>query len=265
MIILLNTMRKRKLRAEANALVEKQRSERPVDVVAEIDRARKKKEFEQQAKMNVETGAPLQQKDSMTKMATFAKAAYFKDNATRQRYVDARLPDSGYVIDNTVSGPYSSVFVNSTTKNVITSFRGTDPRNLRDLKSDALIAAGLSDLDERMRTSTHYQQSIMKRYPDYSFSLASHSLGGTINKYVSRDLGVNNFEEIHNFNRGSGLGDLSENITRANTNMWKRANNVYDYRVEGDVISLLRSRSPGDITIKKQKTQDSAHTINQFI
>lgn len=69
-------------------------------------------------------------------------------------------------------------------------FRGTNPKNLRDLGTDALIGLGLQDKSTRFKNAVKTTDLAIAKYGKENVSLTGHSLGGSQAAYVSRKRGL---------------------------------------------------------------------------
>ena len=70
------------------------------------------------------------------------------------------------------------------------AFRGTNPRNLKDLGTDLLVGLGLQDVSSRMKNAVKTTDLAIKKYGKENVSLTGHSLGGSQAAYVSRKRGL---------------------------------------------------------------------------
>ncbi len=66
---------------------------------------------------------------------------------------------------------------------IVVSFRGTVPLDTEDLACDAALAAGTEEAQPRFVYARRWLLSLMHRYRRCRFTLASHSLGGSVNLY----------------------------------------------------------------------------------
>ena len=113
----------------------------------------------------------------------------------------------GWDIDPDLSDRNRTVFVHPGSKKAVLAFRGTDPKNVKDLASDALIAAGLQGISPRFRTSEKVAKAALIKYPN--LVATGHSLGGSQALHVNRKLGL----ESHAFSPGAGFADQRRGAT----------------------------------------------------
>ena len=124
----------------------------------------------------------------------FASAAYEKNPGSIY----------GYDLDHSLSGKNTKVFINKKGK-VIVSFRGTAEK--ADLKTDLKIV-GRSRADSRFKDAEKLTQSLIKKYGVKNVTVAGHSLGGTIARYVSSKTGVSGTV----FNAGASPSELGSHV-----------------------------------------------------
>lgn len=70
------------------------------------------------------------------------------------------------------------------------AFRGTNPKNLKDLGTDLLVGLGLQDKSSRMKNAVKATDMVIAKYGKENVSLTGHSLGGSQAAYVSRARGL---------------------------------------------------------------------------
>lgn len=70
------------------------------------------------------------------------------------------------------------------------AFRGTNPRNMKDLGTDLLVGLGLQDQSSRFKNAVKTTDLAIKKYGKENVSLTGHSLGGSQSAYVSRKRGL---------------------------------------------------------------------------
>lgn len=94
----------------------------------------------------------------------------------------------GYTILNEYSGPDRTVYQNNQTGKVVVAYRGTNPKNWRDLTTDAAMALNLHT--HRFTNSDNITKKVIERYGKGNVSLTGHSLGGSQALYFSDKYGV---------------------------------------------------------------------------
>jgi hypothetical protein len=128
--------------------------------------------------------------------ANLSSLAYEQDSSKKAR----RL---GYSVDRELSNENHTVFVDRKTKQVVISYRGTNPKNIDDLAADADIARGKRE-HSRFRQAVEVADRASKKYGDDKIELTGHSLGGTQALYVYEKRG----HKTRVFNPGSNpLGE----------------------------------------------------------
>lgn len=182
--------------------------------------------------------------------ATFAAAAYEKNP---QRFVAQRLKDK-WLLDSSLSDRETSVFVNPTTKQVVTAHRGT--AGVKDIASDVSIATGKEHEDLRFKKADRKFKQVYEKYKDSKHIVTGHSLGGSLSNYVY-DRNEQKISNVYAYNPGAGLGDIARTILRKKKKDEKRK--IYTYT--GDVVSLLSSNKISLGTKRPSK----AHTITNFL
>ena len=128
----------------------------------------------------------------------FASAAYEKNPGSMY----------GYDLDHALSDKFTKVFINKKGK-VIISFRGTDEK--ADIKTDVKIV-GRSRADARFKDAEKLTKKLIEDYGAKNVTVAGHSLGGTIARYVSSKTGVKGTV----FNAGASPSELGGNHVDTN-------------------------------------------------
>jgi len=128
----------------------------------------------------------------------FASAAYEKNPGSIY----------GYDLDHTLSDKNTKVFINKKGK-VIISFRGTNEK--ADIKTDVKIV-GRSRADARFKDAEKLTKKLIEDYGAKNVTVAGHSLGGTIARYVSSKTGVKGTV----FNAGASPSELGGNHVDTN-------------------------------------------------
>lgn len=102
----------------------------------------------------------------------------------------------GYTVLPEYSSSDRTVWKHNDSGHVVIAFRGTDPKNLKDLSTDALLASGAQSLSYRFYNAAKVTKAVIDKYGKTNVSVTGHSLGGSQALYVSRKYGVN----AHAFN-----------------------------------------------------------------
>ncbi len=189
-------------------------------------------------------------------LAKFAESAYEANSHQRRKAIGTDNRD--YAYDTKLSDLNASIFVNKHTKEVITSYKGTNIKNLEDLSADISIVIGQEELSERFKHAHEKQQAVFKKYNPkrYKHIVTGHSLGGSISNSLGRQY-TDQITEIHAFNPGVGLAEVLNQ---------KKNPNYHSHHIKGDLISILGTLDHSDTThvYEKLTGTDNAHTIKQF-
>lgn len=130
---------------------------------------------------------------------------------------------SGLKLDKSLSNKNTKVFTTPDGKAIV-SYRGTNPRNLRDLGTDALLSMGLLKKGTRYKHSVRDLDRAIAKYGKENVSTAGHSLGGSLAMAAGNRRGVKNVS----FNPGYTPFSLLENRPTKKSTI---------YRTRGDPIS----------------------------
>jgi len=167
-----------------------------------------------------------------------------------------------YGIDTVNSNNNALVLVSP--KEVVISYRGTDPKNISDLATDAQIFLGLDKIPihfvDRFSEADRIYNSVKKDFPNKNITLTGHSLGSTESVYV----GMKNGEDSISFNEGaSPLSSLFSQIT-GNPEHYKKQK---IYLTGQDIISNLAALQPYDIKfVESTKSLNFvAHSLSYFL
>lgn len=147
---------------------------------------------------------------------------------------------------------YHSSYLNEKENKVITTFRGTDPKDVNDLHADLHIAVGGEEFTKRFKHARARMLDLLKMYPandGYTHVLVGHSLGGTINNHIMDRFG-DQISEVHNFNPGSGAASVlrgirgkkacAEGLTEEDCE--KQVKKVHNHYVIGDPVSMVGAK-----------------------
>lgn len=118
-------------------------------------------------------------------MADFAQAAY---NPTDDF--------EGYDLSKEYSSPDRAVWVSQKKDHAIISFRGTDPKNLKDIGTDILLGSELKGLSTRFSHAENITQKLMTKFGKNKVYVTGHSLGASQALHVSQKLRV--YAEVYN-------------------------------------------------------------------
>lgn len=184
---------------------------------------------------HIEAGSNTRPDEDVRRNAVFAGTSYQATAKERRDFFTQHMGnDTGWSLDEKMSNPWRAVWVNEDSKSVMTSFRGT--KELTDLPADVHLALGMPEHSVRFRLTAMSYRDVLDQYEGYNQQLSGHSLGGSLNKYVER-LYPDRIDEVHNFNPGSGLGDVLKGAFSAITGHTN--DKMHDYFIHGDPISVL--------------------------
>ena len=178
----------------------------------------------------------------------------------------AGAKELGWDVDPDLSDRNRTVFVNPATKKAVLAFRGTDPKNVRDLASDALIAAGLQGISPRFRTSEKVAKAAMAKYGAANVVATGHSLGGSQALHVNRRQGL----ETHAFSPGAGFADQRRGATETlackiapGMKRCKNAKRSTVYATAADPIAVNATFGADRKVMVKARSRNP-HTVKNF-
>jgi hypothetical protein len=128
----------------------------------------------------------------------------------------------GYKIDNQLSNDNQQVYYNPDKKKLLFNVTGT--HNSKDIFTDTRLALGGLKNTQRYKEADTTLQKAKDKYKENKVVLTGDSLGATITNYIKKPT-----DESYTLNPGVTIGQKSRNPN----------NNAHNYRVAGDVISLL--------------------------
>lgn len=185
---------------------------------------------------------------SKKKFAILSRIAYETD-LNKQKQIARQF---GYEIDAEYSNKYHLVLIDKKNKDVVISFRGTDLKDIRDIKSDIEVARNRKENDERFNEALDLFDKVKSEYSDYKFNSVGHSLGGGISIYLNEKRGI----DAYAFNPASSPF-VKEN---------KVKDNVVIYRNSDDVISSgYKSKENADNIIEIKNNRNYLEYVNSFL
>ena len=127
--------------------------------------------------------------------ASYEYARGLKDGEYSFQKAAEYIPELGdFHFDRELSGENAAVLVNPKTKEVFTSYRGTNPKKLGDLGTDVAIVAGVERAAPRFRNAKKLQQKVHTKYGSgWRKTTGGHSLGGGQSIYVAEKFGIEGF------------------------------------------------------------------------
>lgn len=149
--------------------------------------------------------------------------------------------------------------VNDTKRNrKVVIFKGTNPKDSRDLVSDAALALGQEKRNTRFKNSKSIVKKVRKASKKQGMgsklTVIGHSLGGSLAEFASNK----KKDKTITVNKGAGLNQIGKNIQKTQT----------DIRSKNDIVSLLSIFNKGGIkkstgnTSLRQLGKSGAHSYN---
>ena len=102
-----------------------------------------------------------------------------------QPHYHASAVGKGWIVDDELTTPESTVYHNEITKHSVIAFRGTAEK--KDLKTDALLFLGIGGKSNRYKQSNELADRVISKYGQQNTSLTGHSLGADIASNVSKN------------------------------------------------------------------------------
>ena len=183
----------------------------------------------------------MSNKDRM--YAHFAKQAYEHNKGIKEHTL------FGYELVDDLSGEHHVVYTNKDKKHSIIAYKGTDPSQWQDIKSDMYIATGTEYNSPRFKNALYDYNSVKDKL-NTPITVVGHSLGGAVANYVSDQTGAQSVT----FNPGAGLGDLIQN---------RNSDRKRIIRTKYDPVSYLATLKQEGVVEAKQHKFDP-HTIDNF-
>lgn len=170
----------------------------------------------------------------------------------------------GYQYDKSLSNERTAVYHNSKLNRNVIAHRGTT-LNMKDLKSDALIAIGAENLDSRTKQSKEITKRTMEKYAGATTSHTGHSLAGSQSKLMSKAFN----QQATLFNPGSGfsVGAVKDKLLCNNPIKSLRpahCDKQTSYHIAGDPISLLGRLDSGTTRTLLPKRLNT-HSLSNFL
>lgn len=189
-------------------------------------------------------------------LALFNKQSY-------RRYFGKPLQTeiAGFTYQPEFSNSNLVVYFDRDTKQVIIALRGTDPKNLADLRADLAIATNKIALEPRFNQISNEIFNIIKELnSDFDkFILVGHSLGGA--------LAFNAFERLKSTPFFPKVELVTFNAPLPSYAMFEQGQNIRIYRTTEDLVSVstpigfrvfnIGSSNPADLL--------QAHSLSEFI
>ena len=117
------------------------------------------------------------------------------DNA----HYHASVVGKGWIVDDELTTPESTVYHNPISKHSVIAFRGTAEK--KDLRTDALLFLNIGGKSNRYKESNMLADRVISKYGKENTSLTGHSLSGDIASNVSKNKDL----DAVTFNKGRKL------------------------------------------------------------
>jgi len=204
-------------------------------------------------------------KTEQHKYSLLAKSSYdfyYTGLDKTQQQLDIYPQTRYFAINTDLTNKNALVLVSP--EEVVVSYRGTDPKNVSDLATDAQIFLGLDKIpihfNDRFSEADRIYNSVKKEYPNRNITLTGHSLGGAEAVYV----GMKNSEDSITFNEGaSPLSSLFSQITGDSKNYSKQK----IYLTGQDLLSNSAALQPYNLKFVPTKSSLNfvAHSLSYFL
>jgi hypothetical protein len=135
----------------------------------------------------------------------------------------------GYNYDSMLSNHNQQVYYNPNDKDLIVNVAGT--HNLKDVGTDIYLGLGKLKDTNRYKEANRIFKEAKTKYNPKKTKVFGNSLGGTIAGYIA---GAN--DKVYTHNKGATIGQ-------------KIRSNETHYRTNGDLVSLLNSKSSRTINL----------------
>jgi len=165
---------------------------------------------------NGERRVPVRENLNLAKVLKLGYATEKKQGKVMNKY--------GYKIDNELTNDNQQVYYNPDKKKLLMNVTGT--HNTADKITDVKLAFGGLKKTERYKQAENTLQKAKDKYKENKVVITGDSLGGTIVNYIKKP-----DDEIFALNSGVTIGQKIRG----------RDGTAHNYRVAGDVISLLGS------------------------
>ena len=157
------------------------------------------------------------------------KNSYAKKKDQKKAFVD-----KGYIYDESLSNKNNAIYYNPESKKVLHSVKGTDPTNIKDLYTDAMLSMGMLKKTDRYKDSHKKLRQAKEKYGTDTADVVGHSLGSGIASYISDK----NKDKVYTLDKATTIGG-------------KTRSNEQSYRTKGDLVSIFNKNS------KRTKTLDN--------
>jgi len=180
------------------------------------------------------------------------RVGYSRDLPQQKR----ALKKYGYVVDTALSQERERIVAfNPTSHKLLFIEQGTDPRSLKDLATDAVLATGKLKETSRYKEDHNALLKARKKYdvPADKVNVVGHSLGGAITNYITPSVG-------HGYTYNTAFIPNQ-----------KARPNIHNFRTEGDIISAFAPKqtttvlpNPNPDTINPKSYLLKAHQLENI-
>lgn len=199
-----------------------------------------------------------EEKKEKNRFAIFSSVAY-ADPKDRQSVLD-KFNKKSFKIDSSLSNKNVAVIHNSSTGETVFAIRGTNPKNISDLFTDAGIAVGLSGYTPRKKEMADIMNKTIKKYGKSKLTITGHSMGSKIGSHISKEFQL----PLIGFNAGSSLPDFfskSNPLVKHYT-----TNKIEGLKTVIDPISVSAYIANKDEQVSVPKKDSSfSHSLEHFI
>ena len=203
----------------------------------------------------------LRKKDQRNFYAKTASISYGKTREDRLKKMKEYNLSSDWELDP--KSDYDvAILVNKKTSEIVGAVRGTNPKNIKDLKDDALIVAGIEKKIPRVKQIKKKIQAVQKETGIEDLTFSGHSLGGATAKILADDMKV----PAVLYNRGSSPTNTNP-ISAAWNKIFKKESDTIHYSVPTDVLSISATLFGNEKTKHSvpRKKGVMSHSLKQFI
>ena len=171
------------------------------------------------------------------------KNSYAKKKDQKKAFVD-----KGYIYDESLSNKNNAIYYNPESKKVLHSIKGTDPTNIKDLYTDAMLSMGMLKKTDRYKDSHKKLREAKAKYGTDTADVVGHSLGSGIASYISDK----NKDKVYTLDKATTIGG-------------KTRSNEQSYRTKGDLVSIFNKNSKRTKTLDNPNKKSKIPIIGKII
>lgn len=173
----------------------------------------------------------------------------------------AELPD--WIIRDDLSN--RGVMVADKDNKRVISLKGTDPKNVNDLVSDAALLTGLHKSNKQFIQRKNQIKDIMRADKTKEYYITGHSLGGSIGTYALANSPsiLRNTKKAYFFNAGS-TPIFEAMIQPRKENITMMEEKIKNFKHKNDPISSTAGKFGEIYTLRTNKKGLNAHSILNF-